>query len=104
VPAPALACQMFFPASTSVQPVTRSAPLNTGCADGAACQTTVWPPVPESAAVSRSGAGSRYTPSASWTTRSPDIPATIDRTAACAADSEHGSAAEQLVPVPDGAA
>src|SRR5436305_1558853 len=35
---------------------------------------------------------------------SPDMPATIPRTAACASDSEQGWAAEQLVPVPDGEA
>ncbi|MFE2758036.1 hypothetical protein ACFXGA_39150 [Actinosynnema sp. NPDC059335] len=33
---------------------------------------------------------------------SPDIVAFCDRTAACAAGSEHGWAAVQLVPVPDG--
>ena len=63
---------------------------------------TVCPPVPESAAVNRSGVDSRYTPSASWTAMSPDMPATIERTAACAADSEHGWLLEQVLPLPDG--
>jgi hypothetical protein len=31
-----------------------------------------------------------------------DIAPVSDRTAACAAGNEHGSVAEQLVPVPDG--
>ena len=63
---------------------------------------TVWPLFPESAAVSRSGADSRYTPSASCTTMSPDIAPFSDRTAVCAAASEHGWADVQPVPVPDG--
>jgi hypothetical protein len=33
---------------------------------------------------------------------SPDMPATIDRTAACAPDSEQGSLLVQLLPLPDG--
>ena len=58
--------------------------------------------LPESAAVNRNGADSRYTPSANWTTMSPDIPPTIDRTAACAPDKEQASLLEQLLPLPDG--
>ncbi len=33
---------------------------------------------------------------------SPDMPATIDRTAACAPDSEHGAPLEQVLPLPEG--
>jgi hypothetical protein len=32
---------------------------------------------------------------------SPDIPVTIDRTAACAPESEQGALLEQLLPLPD---
>ncbi|GGO32169.1 hypothetical protein GCM10011574_71070 [Microbispora bryophytorum] len=60
--------------------------------------------VPESAAVSRSGEESRYAPSASCTTMSPDMELFCDRTAACAPDSEHGWADEQVLPVPEGEA
>jgi hypothetical protein len=81
---------MFFPESATLHPVTGRAPVTTGCADAAACHTTVWPPVPESAAVNCKGADNRYTPSASWTAISPDMPPTMERTAACAPDSEHG--------------
>src|SRR5689334_18041745 len=93
---------MFFVALANDQPVTARAPLKTGCADGAACHITVCPLVPESAAVNRNGAESRYTPSASWTTMSPDIALSCDRTAAWAPVTEHGWAAEQAVPLPDG--
>src|SRR5690349_1139266 len=90
--------------SATDQPVTARAPLNTGRADGAACHTTVWPLDPESSAVNRIGADSRYTPSASWTTMSSDMASFSDRTAAWASASAHGWALEQAVPVPDGAA
>jgi hypothetical protein len=73
---------MFLEALASDQPVTSRAPLIVGWAEGAACQITVCPLVPESAAVSRNGVDSRYTPSASCTTMSPDMPLTIERTAA----------------------
>src|SRR5262245_31211553 len=95
---------MFFAESASDHPVTALAPLTTGCADGAARHTTRYPLLPESAAVSRSGAESRYPPSASSTTMSPDIELLRDRTAVWAAVSEHGCTAEQLVPVPKGEA
>src|SRR3954467_15985254 len=88
----------------SDQPVTCRAPVMVGCAPGAACQITLWPLVPESSAASRSGDDSRYTPSASCTTMSPDAPATIERTVLCAVDSEHGCVSEQLVPEPEGEA
>ena len=84
--------------------MTARAPVITGRAEAAACQITVKPLLPESAAVNRIGADSRYTPSANSTTMSPDIELFIDLTAACAPDSEHGWAAEQLVPVPVGEA
>ena len=58
--------------------------------------------MPESAAVSRRGDESRYTPSASCTTMSPDIEPFSPRTAVWAAVSEHGWAALQLLPLPDG--
>jgi hypothetical protein len=95
---------MLRPASATVHPVTARAPLIAGRADGAACQTTVWPFVPESAAVSRNGDDRRYTPSDSCTTMSSDIASFSDRTAACAPVREHGSVLEQAVPVPDGEA
>ncbi|GIJ22445.1 hypothetical protein Vlu01_30690 [Micromonospora lutea] len=60
--------------------------------------------MPESAAVNRSGDASRYTPSASCTTMSPDIEAFIDRTTDCAPVNEHGWAAVQLLPPPEGEA
>ena len=75
-----------------------------GCAPTAACQLTVWPLAPESAAVNFSGAVRRYTPSASWTTMSPDIVLTMERTSVWAADSGQGCAVVQAVPVPDGEA
>ncbi len=59
IPAPTFACQMFRPELARLQPVICRAPLMTGCADGAACHTTVCPLVPESAAVNRSGDDSR---------------------------------------------
>jgi hypothetical protein len=102
IPAPTLARQMFLPASVSDHPVTALAPLITGRADGAACQMTVRPLVPESSAVSRNGADSRYTPSANCTTMSSDIASFSARTAVCAPAREHGWALEQVVPVPDG--
>ena len=74
----------------------------TGRAPAAACQNTVWPLVPESAAVNVSGAASRYVPSASCTTMSPVIVGAIARTAACAWADEHGWADEQAVPEPEG--
>ncbi len=104
IPAPTPARQMFLPESASDQPVTALAPLMTGTAPSAARHVTVYPLEPESAAVSRSGAESRYTPPASSTTMSPDIPAFSARTAACTADSAHGWAEVQAVPLPDGAA
>ncbi|MBW8793789.1 MAG: hypothetical protein JF597_09405 [Streptomyces sp.] len=58
-PVPTSAFQMFFAESCTVQPVARCAPVMTGCAPSAAFQFTVWPPVPESAAVKVSGAVSR---------------------------------------------
>src|SRR5689334_24836356 len=104
MPVPALACQMFFAELARLQPVIWRAPLMTGCADGAACQITVCPLVPESAAVKRSGLDSRYTPSASWTTMSPLMPATMERTAAWAPLSAQGWLLEQALPLPDGEA
>src|SRR3954471_983933 len=102
MPVPTLACQMFLAGSARLQPVTALAPVITGCAEAAACQATVWPLVPESAAVNRSGAACRYAPSASCTTMSPDIVPLIERTAACPDAREHGWAAEQALPVPEG--
>src|SRR5690606_19006091 len=58
--------------------------------------------LPESAAVNWSGVDSRYTPPASSTTMSPDIPAFSERTAVCAAASGQGWAEVQAVPVPAG--
>ncbi|GAA4566841.1 hypothetical protein GCM10023193_44450 [Planotetraspora kaengkrachanensis] len=95
---------MFFAESASDQPVTALAPLITGRADGAARHTTWYPLLPESAAVSRSGAESRYTPSANSTMMSPDIAPVRDRTCACTSGKEHGWAAEQPLPVPEGEA
>src|SRR5215213_11032721 len=102
VPVPTFARQMFLPVSATAQPVTARAPLSTGRADGAARHTTWCPFVPESAEVNRSGAASRYTPPVSSTTMSSDMPLLSDRTAVCAADSEHGLVAVQVVPVPAG--
>src|SRR3954469_7020349 len=70
---PTEACQMLRCALVWVHPVTCLAPVITGWAPGAACQRTVYPLDPESSAVRRNGEDSRYAPSASWTTRSPDI-------------------------------
>ena len=103
-PAPTLVCQIFFDAFVWVQPVTWRAPLMVGRAPGAACQTTVWPPVPESAAVKLSGVLRRYTPSASWTTMSSDMPLVRARTAVRTESSEQGWSAEQVLPLPDGEA
>jgi hypothetical protein len=54
--------------------------------------------------VNVNGDVTRYTPSASCTTMSPDIEPTIERTAVCAPVNEHGWLAEQLLPLPDGEA
>ena len=82
--------------------MTRRAPLMTGRASGAACHETVWPLLPESAAVNSSGVVRRYTPSASRTTMSPIIQRLSALTLALAWSSEHGLLAEQAVPVPVG--
>ncbi len=101
-PVPTLAFQMFCPASACVQPVTFCPPEITVFAEP--CQITVWPLVPESAAVKVSGELNVYVPPASWTTTSPVIVGAIVRTDVWAWAREHGWADEHAVPEPVGEA
>src|SRR6266508_1344458 len=70
-PAGAGADQMLRAVSTRCHPVIGTPPLMTGRAPEAAVQITLWPPVPESAAVRVSVLASWYTPLASSTRMSP---------------------------------
>ncbi len=96
------AFQMFLPESLTAHPVIDLPPERMGWAPDAACQVTVWPFVPESAAVKTSGDVSRYVPSASSTTRSLFIVLAALRTTLWAWVIEQGAALVQVVPVPVG--
>src|SRR6185437_4920577 len=96
------ACQMFAAESCSVQPLTCCPPDSTGVAPAAACQKTVCPLVPESAAVKTSGADNRYVPPASCTAMSPRMLAVIERNEDWAWAREHGAVAVQAVTEPVG--
>src|SRR5437763_8723913 len=93
---------MFADASCSVQPVTCCPPDRIGFCPACACQLTVWPLVPESAAPRVSGADSRYVPPARATTISPLMFESIASTDDLACVREHGVAELQALPLPVG--